>query len=564
MEPLLRNIESNAEIEPIPSTTLNKSLPKVYAYADDVNATIKDSAACIQALFREYERLTRMSGLELNADKTELMLLGAHPGEKSYDVAYLGRNYNIASSAKIKINGIFFQRDRQQMKNDNVDAVVSKMEAHFKRWSRRSLTTLGKVLIVKSFGISQIIYLLQCMCLEPAHFKKLNSYLYKFIWNKHYLAAKAPERIKREIVNTPIKLGGFGMLDVVSLDESIKLKALGRLVSTNHPFLKSIKEHVDLTHYFYPSVSVFVDELSAQGVKLLAEDRDKIWDDIRLEGHRDLLNSVADTEIGRLVGDRGKASIPFFVLWSRGARKVSDLTVANLRSLNRYIEHRKFKKLELAIRTRSGHCTASFGESYFVSNRDKPLEKLTSKEIREARSGKDLIKTFKLGIQLREVESCSWGLKLSKLTSTKHKNLLLRVAHGEIYTKVKLHKYGLTDSPMCPRCQTAETLTHKFIECPYVQRIWSMIFKYTQALTTDNLRLEQPAKAILGCHLNSNGTMLTINAEVLQRIMSLRDDQDYLLHPRLVAKQVFLFLAKKEKKAIVKNDLESILTSMNM
>ena len=79
MEPLLRNIEANQNIEAISSTTLNRMLPKVYAYADDVNATIKDSAAGLQALFREYERLTRMSGLELNADKTELMLLGSHP-----------------------------------------------------------------------------------------------------------------------------------------------------------------------------------------------------------------------------------------------------------------------------------------------------------------------------------------------------------------------------------------------------------------------------------------------------------------------------------------------------
>ena len=54
MEPLLRNIEANQNIEAISSTTLNKMLPKVYAYADDVNATIKDSAAGLQALFREY------------------------------------------------------------------------------------------------------------------------------------------------------------------------------------------------------------------------------------------------------------------------------------------------------------------------------------------------------------------------------------------------------------------------------------------------------------------------------------------------------------------------------
>ena len=72
---------------------------------------------------------------------------------------------------------------------------------------------------------------------KKSDFKQLNAILYKFIWNKNFLASKAPERIKREIVTTPTILGGYGMLDIEELDCGLKLRALGRLLVTEHPTL---------------------------------------------------------------------------------------------------------------------------------------------------------------------------------------------------------------------------------------------------------------------------------------------------------------------------------------
>ena len=86
------------------------------------------------------------------------------------------------------------------MRMRNVEAVAEKIDKQMKSWSRRSLSVLGKILIVKTFGISQIIFLMQSIMLQESDYKKLNALLYKFIWNRHYLAAKAPERIKREIM----------------------------------------------------------------------------------------------------------------------------------------------------------------------------------------------------------------------------------------------------------------------------------------------------------------------------------------------------------------------------
>ena len=40
---------------------------------------------------------------------------------------------------------------------------------------------------------------------------------------------------------TPTDTGGFGMIDVIQLDKSIKLKAWGRFGDSKHPFFVKIR-----------------------------------------------------------------------------------------------------------------------------------------------------------------------------------------------------------------------------------------------------------------------------------------------------------------------------------
>ena len=190
MEPLIRNIDSNQDIQAIESASLNNSLPKTYAYADDINCVV--SVDSLQLIFNEYERLTKNSGLQLNADKTELMLIGKRVIERAINVQYMGVQHRIETKVKIKINGIIFQRNYSALVEDNLSEAMKKMDKHFRSWSRRGLTTLGKILILKTFGISQLIYLFQSVVLGDNDYKTINKMLYKFAWNRHYLAAKGP------------------------------------------------------------------------------------------------------------------------------------------------------------------------------------------------------------------------------------------------------------------------------------------------------------------------------------------------------------------------------------
>ena len=180
MEPMLKNIEKNDRICGITSQGLNGEIPKLYAYADDVNAIIKNDLGSIQKLFNEYSRLTNLSGLELNADKTEIMPIKSgnvriNLANLNFRITYGAETHIIKTCVTTKINGISFQQDEDRMRDENVASVIRKTEDQLKKWSRRNLCILGKILIVKTFGVSQVIYLMQSMCLTAENFKNIKN-----------------------------------------------------------------------------------------------------------------------------------------------------------------------------------------------------------------------------------------------------------------------------------------------------------------------------------------------------------------------------------------------------
>jgi hypothetical protein len=71
MEPLLQKHSKKQTITANRSRTINFTWPKIIGYADDVTVITENTNNSDKQIFREYERLTKASGLKLNADKTE-------------------------------------------------------------------------------------------------------------------------------------------------------------------------------------------------------------------------------------------------------------------------------------------------------------------------------------------------------------------------------------------------------------------------------------------------------------------------------------------------------------
>jgi hypothetical protein len=161
IDPLIRNLNANQEIKGIRMN--HNTEVKASGYADGIAIVCHNSIKSIREVFKEYEKLTLMSGLELNADKTEFLKLGIRKEEvQVFKFNYLGESYEVKSMDEIKICGLFFCNDNNKEYEENIMSKIEKLECQLKKWMCRDLTLEGKILIVKTFGLSQLIYNLQC------------------------------------------------------------------------------------------------------------------------------------------------------------------------------------------------------------------------------------------------------------------------------------------------------------------------------------------------------------------------------------------------------------------
>jgi hypothetical protein len=107
--------------------------PKIIGYADDVTTT-ENTNNSVKQIFHEYERLTKASGLKLNADKTEKLNITSHNvagALASNNVTYCNTRYLIQAQDNIKTNGVTFNQNDAMMKNLNFENMKAKTDRHF-------------------------------------------------------------------------------------------------------------------------------------------------------------------------------------------------------------------------------------------------------------------------------------------------------------------------------------------------------------------------------------------------------------------------------------------------
>ena len=559
MEPLIANIENNASIEKIFSVKLGSKLPKAFTYADDLNCVIKRTRQGLQTIFEEYSRLTRLAGLELKADKTEILrfansIKGKAFEPMEFEVRYLTGTYRIKTVEETKINGIFFQQDETRMRTRNVAHVRKAMENQLRKWTARNLSTLGKILIAKTFGISQLVFLMQSLTLEKSDMKILNETLYRFIWNKHFQASKAPERIKREYLMTSIKNGGFGMLDIVKLDDGLKLRSFGRLLNTSHPALTLLKNKLNLDDFFFPNFDAKLDSFVARGIELLKQDRQNLLCNRNLWSDAKLISALRASKIRNVIRPQTRNNINVFMLSREGKKVVSQLNLRELGLIKNLLKENVAEELVRdAISLRVPVQGEDFRLMYHHRNRWVALSKLTSKEIRETRSSETQICLFKCGLIMGPRDGYRWLNRLNKLSSTKHKNAILRYLHGDIYSGERLFRFGLRDNPNCDICGNVETIGHKILECGYSESLWRAL----AGVTSTNLNLNQvDPDFVSGSQGDCTTAILTVHAELILRLTrNIRPEWD---NPESYIKNMISQLERKETGKI-KNELRTFI-----
>ncbi|MCP4977435.1 MAG: hypothetical protein GY931_14870, partial [Maribacter sp.] len=148
IEVLSAAIRSNNKISGI---TINEDIFKIIQFADDTTVLLQDDVS-LQELNVTLDHYAEFSGLKVNQAKTVVMGLGKWKNRS--DCIY---NFKVSPTPS-KFLGIWFCHDKTQMHNLNIGGKLERMKKVLNSWHARGLTMQGRIIVVKSLGISQMTY----------------------------------------------------------------------------------------------------------------------------------------------------------------------------------------------------------------------------------------------------------------------------------------------------------------------------------------------------------------------------------------------------------------------
>ena len=169
-------------------------------------------------LFRITLLFEKKSGLRLNKSKTLLIWLG--PWRKRKDTV---QNLMVCDSSFNNL-GIELGYDQKQCDQKNFNSKISKMNIKYNIWKTRDLLILGKILIAKSLGISNLVYSLSNSISSITHIKDSQKLTNDFIWNNR------PAKIKHSTLINDYDKGGLKAPDIQCMQKSLRLVWIGRII----------------------------------------------------------------------------------------------------------------------------------------------------------------------------------------------------------------------------------------------------------------------------------------------------------------------------------------------
>ena len=102
------------------------------------------------------------------------------------------------------------------------------MNVLLNKWSKRNLSLMGRVTIIKSLALSKLQYLVSVLPMPPPHIiKDVQNKIYSFLWNNKN------EKIRRGIMENTYEKGGLKVPNFDDVCNIAKISWVKRLIQTS-------------------------------------------------------------------------------------------------------------------------------------------------------------------------------------------------------------------------------------------------------------------------------------------------------------------------------------------
>ena len=510
MEPLIRKIQNNVRIETInvvSPTTRVEVKPKVFAYADDLNPMVRNENS-IQEVISEYERFSMLSGIYINPDKTEILRIGPQINNvQTVRVVYCGTNYDVPVLSKIKICGIFHPIESEETYPLNITNFVGKLKSKLDMWKPRSLTLVGKILIVKTFAISQLVYRMHTCHIKEEDLILIDRLCYSFIWNSTN-NNRPGDKVKRTLLKNEYENGGFKAPCIKSMDSGIKLKKYLRAGSN---YIAPVQDKLLSLYGIYSIVNsdyniTMLRKVLCPSIKTAMLTQKKLHDDTIQEILDAPPDEVSQEDIDYMAGQELRVT-KFNVRNAGTIQALRRLVVRGICNLGQLLTV-AFGPNDLILNIAKRNVISSYPREWIVfltHNRDRignnmqhigikdrkyiKTSMITSKVIKDSITCKFVTKLTNSDVanRFRVEDNCEWNVfTYHPSRDTYSKSFNYRVLTGSYTTRFKLHRYRILDDPGCPFCNEGDDdVEHALLECPLSKITWSNLNDVIRLLGVD-------------------------------------------------------------------------------
>ena len=460
IDPLLRNINENVLIPPI--KLASGCIVKTLAYADDIAVITANEDEAANALFYEYDRLTKCSGLTLNAEKTEILNLSKFGKVKTL-VHYDNNSLELEHCEAVTICGNYLCRDDNKSYEKNVLDKIVKLENQLNRWKGRNLSLNGKMIIIKTFAISQLIFSCQFQALRPKDIRKIEHVIYTFAWNGR-------DRVRRSILKSERHNGGINGIDVDSFFRAIAVRQFFK--SNSDPRLQVINKCY----------------VVREDIKLIARNTMRSLLSRQLESNEN--EWVWTTPVSLFVKTYSKSHK---LMEDMGFTTVSSIS---FETMTRQIANRVRKCLMPALlliidQESSGNdltpqiCLRYENKLHNLSKIKSRVLNFIIKENMNKITPYHPEERYKIN-RMYFGDICStwhnlWMIKNPTLRSIRHK-----IIYKDVWTNEKRYKLNIAKDDKCVICGEIETVFHQLFTCKNAIRFWKILLELTGTCLPSN------------------------------------------------------------------------------
>ncbi len=509
IDPLIRKIDSDPAIKPIqvaPSRyTEIKIREKICGFADDIGLVVNNDRLTIVNIFKVYSLFSRLSGIELNIDKTEIMSLK----DDSSMVPFVSRPINIEGTIihtreSVKICGITFSCNNNISYQKNISDKIVRMERQLIIWLQRNLSVEGKNLIVKTFGLSQLIYSLQMCEIRDNDLTDIERLIFKFLWNKRWVGSVAPDRIKRNFLKLPYDKGGICVPDIRILNKSLKVKQFLRAMKSSHPiklmqmYLLENKGYFEYYKVEYSNIckadpiireyQLMCNNLTDFGrsqanVRPLQEPC-QISGCIEMIASTDVLEYLQRKKYHLLLNRYGRLAnlgiATYFQLLNEARFPRSDEIGDLAKYIIRFFPEPWGEAVTLLDEVNS---EVTYEEVFPINNKLIKHSKVTVKLLRQSLTNMIEVPLAPFLVQgkfhLDDLPNHNPFLLIRKaIHAPRDKFFKYRILHGDIFCNERMFRFGMTNTPLCSFCvggQSVETIRHLLWDCPRSKSVWRVM-----------------------------------------------------------------------------------------